>query len=138
MATHLVTKRCDLKGSLRVPGPASTPLGRRGEGRLSYKSRLRYTRWASKSKVYLMLSSHCNTLHFATLLLSEKTPGSLKPPLGSLEGVLSHAAQGGKCVCVCVCVCVCGGGGKLAGRLATPGAGLLLTWHVFILLSYCI
>ena len=28
-ATHLVTKRCDL-GSLGVPGPASTPLGRRG------------------------------------------------------------------------------------------------------------
>ena len=26
MATHLVTKRCDL-GSLGVPGPASTPLG---------------------------------------------------------------------------------------------------------------
>ena len=29
MATHLVVKRCDL-GSLRVPNPASTPLGRRG------------------------------------------------------------------------------------------------------------
>ena len=29
MATHLVAKRCDL-GSLGVPGPASTPLGRRG------------------------------------------------------------------------------------------------------------
>ena len=32
MATHLVTKRCDL-GSLGVPGPASTPCGRAGGGR---------------------------------------------------------------------------------------------------------
>ena len=67
MATQLVTKRCDL-GSLGVPGPASTPLGggqakihQEGWGsRLRYKSRLRYTRWLPKSKVYLRLSSHCN------------------------------------------------------------------------------
>ena len=39
MATHLVTKRCDL-GSLGVPGPASTPLGRRGQATSSIDPKL--------------------------------------------------------------------------------------------------
>ena len=38
-ATHLVTKRCDL-GSLGVPGPASTPLGRRGRATSSIDPKL--------------------------------------------------------------------------------------------------
>ena len=39
MATYLVTKRCDL-GSLGVPGPASTPLGRRGRATSSIDPKL--------------------------------------------------------------------------------------------------
>ena len=39
MATHLVAKRCDL-GSLGVPGPASTPLGRRGRATSSIDPKL--------------------------------------------------------------------------------------------------
>ena len=38
-ATHLVTKRCDL-ASLGVPGPASTPLGRRGRATSSIDPKL--------------------------------------------------------------------------------------------------
>ena len=39
MATHLVTKRSEL-GSLGVPGPASTPLGRRGRATSSIDPKL--------------------------------------------------------------------------------------------------
>ena len=39
MATQLVTKRCDF-GSLGVPGPASTPLGRRGRATSSIDPKL--------------------------------------------------------------------------------------------------
>ena len=38
-ATHLVTKRCDL-GSLGVPSPASTSLGRRGRATSSIDPKL--------------------------------------------------------------------------------------------------
>ena len=39
MATHLVTKRCDL-GSLGVPGPASTPLGGGGQAKIQIQAKI--------------------------------------------------------------------------------------------------